>query len=442
MDRPLRDPRAPRGAPPGAQDRRRRRPDFLAPDDEADPFDGSAPRRAAPRSRGGALSPSSSVMPALPKRLAASGSQPGDPRLTLPSMPRLPRARREWSDQPAADEYATRGLPAREQDAADGDSDRDTGGGLPAMPRNARRREHSSARPLSLMRRRQVADALDALDHPPASLAAATGVARALPVPAGYPGMPPVALARPRGVRRVRVDTQRIARAARSPWNALRFAFALAAIALALLTATARMGEPAQPLMLHARWAASGGALSATPITSLVKPEIQIVQSDLYDSYQQFLDWRGAACSAATSSEVLTAWGAKNATIGQLVDKMQPDISLDGGLINEYGFQRGAAAYGYRADISHTLTYQQMLYITNQLGLPVIVNVRISYGYYHYFDTGHFLVMTGGDSQGVSIVDSSTYYIHYLPLGVFFSMFTGRTYVIVPKDYHYSVPAI
>ncbi|MFI5274846.1 MAG: hypothetical protein ACHQ4H_17585, partial [Ktedonobacterales bacterium] len=67
---------------------------------------------------------------------------------------------------------------------------------------------------------------------------------------------------------------------------------------------------------------------------------------------------------------------------------------------------------------------------------------RISYGYYHYFDTGHFLVMTGGDDQGVAIVDSSEYYLHYLPLGVFSSMFTGMTTVIVPKAYQYTVPVL
>ncbi|HEV2404023.1 MAG TPA: hypothetical protein VGR88_01140, partial [Ktedonobacterales bacterium] len=86
--------------------------------------------------------------------------------------------------------------------------------------------------------------------------------------------------------------------------------------------------------------------------------------------------------------------------------------------------------------------YKQMLYITNTLGLPLIVNVRISYGYYHFFDGGHFLVMTGGDSQGLSIVDSSEYYIKYLPIDTFNSMFTGMTAVIVPQNYTYNIPNI
>jgi ABC-type bacteriocin/lantibiotic exporter with double-glycine peptidase domain len=139
-------------------------------------------------------------------------------------------------------------------------------------------------------------------------------------------------------------------------------------------------------------------------------------------------------------SEVLTAWGKPGASIGRMIDVMQPDISLDGGLLTPHGFQRGAQAFGYRADISWNLTYKQLLYITNQLGLPVIVNVRISYGYYHFFAGGHFLVVTGGDDQGLTIVDSSEYYIRYLPLDTFASMFTGMTAMVVPQGYTYTVP--
>jgi predicted double-glycine peptidase len=436
-------PSRPRRDPPFARTARQPQPEFLVPDDGNDPFDSSAARRALPPRdyRPAAYS-------ATPPSPDASAWHAPDPRLTLPSMPRLPRARRNRQQGTTASD-PTRGPLGQEDDDA-----------IPpkasAARRQARSRERSSARPLSPQRRRQIADTLDALETheilaPPTALvpsAATTRNVQALPVPVPVERIPArraqlsIALVRPRVARRVRVETQRIAQAARSPWTALRFVLALAAIVLALLMATGQMGEPLQPLMLHHQWTASGGALAAKPITSLVQPETQIVQWQLYDSYQQFLDWKGAACSAATTSEVLTAWGVKNATIGQVIDKMVPDISLNGGLINEYGFQRAAAAYGFRADISHTLTYKQMRYITDQLGLPIIVNVRISYGYYHYFDTGHFLVMTAGDDQGVAIVDSSTYYIHYLPLSVFFSMFTGRTTVIVPQDYHYNVPAL
>jgi hypothetical protein len=264
-----------------------------------------------------------------------------------------------------------------------------------------------------------------------------------LPVPA-QPAVPPPSLAayRQAPVRlRARVSTQQLILAARSPWNRVRVLLAVLAISVAVWTSLTAAGEPSQPLMAHS-WQPIANAEQALSVASAVQPETQGKRPDLYDSVTQFNDWWDAACSAAVMSEVLTAWGVPHATIGRMIDVMQPDISLDGGLLTPDGFQRGAAAFKFRADLSWHLTYKQLLYITNTLGLPVIVNVRIAYGYYHFFAGGHFLVMTGGDSQGLRIVDSSEYYISYLPLDTFMSMFTGLTAVIVPAGYQYTVPNI
>lgn len=290
-------------------------------------------------------------------------------------------------------------------------------------------RQNSAARPLALQR---VSD--------PELWAA--GQQEALPVQELTPDL---AMYRPRSVapRSVALRTQQATRAlvrsARSPWARVRFALAILAICIGLWTAISAAGEASQPLM--ATWTTTSGSHDARAITTLVQAETQGTRPDLYDSQAQFSDWWDAACSAAVMSEVLTAWGAPHATIGKMIDVMQPDISLNGGLLTTHGFVRGASALGYRADISSGLTYKQMLYLTNTLGLPVIVNVRISYGYYHFFSGGHFLVMTGGDSQGLKIVDSSEYYIKYLPLDTFNSMFTGITAVVVPNGYTYSLPS-
>jgi hypothetical protein len=136
----------------------------------------------------------------------------------------------------------------------------------------------------------------------------------------------------------------------------------------------------------------------------------------------------------------LTAWGIPKMTIGRVIDEMGSYISPYGGLLSYAGFERVAKNHGFRADFRDDLSYSQILYITNTLGIPLIVNVRQSYGYYHYFAGGHFLVVTGGDSQGLRIVDSSLYYIQYLPKSVFYGMFTThRTELLVPQDYHYSL---
>ncbi|HLY31620.1 MAG TPA: hypothetical protein VKQ36_11365 [Ktedonobacterales bacterium] len=245
---------------------------------------------------------------------------------------------------------------------------------------------------------------------------------------------------RPLLARRPRLNTQRIIESARSPWSLTRIALTLAAILAALVLGFSHMGEPTQPLQATGFQSQVSSQANGS-LASMVRPETQGKRPDLYDSQQQFNDWWDAACSAAALSEILTAYGVPHATIGEMIDELGPDISLSGGLINMGGFERVAAMHGLRADEIFHPTYNQMLYITNTLGLPLIVNVRISYGYYHFFSGGHFLVMTGGDSAGLSIVDSSEYYIHYLPLDVFNSMFTGRTVVIVPATYHYTLPA-
>jgi hypothetical protein len=237
---------------------------------------------------------------------------------------------------------------------------------------------------------------------------------------------------------RRRINTQMLVERARSPWSITRTILAVLMMLVALFATIAGMGEPSQALMETA-FAAQAGS-EPTSVAGHVQPETQLLCPKCYDNNAQFQAWGNADCSAAAASEVLTAWGAHGASIGKVIDTMGPDISLDGGLLRTTGFQRGVAPFGYQADISDHLTYNQMVYITHTLGLPIIVNVRIAYGYFHFFAGGHFLVMTDGDSQGLKIVDSSEYYITYLPRDVFDSMFTGITIVIVPKGYFYSIP--
>ncbi len=267
----------------------------------------------------------------------------------------------------------------------------------------------------------------------PASLALAPSLSTA-----SVPDLP--AFRPPLAPRRPRIDTQRIIQSARSPWSLTRMALTLVAICLALVVGLSRMGEPSQPLMATG-YQAQVGSQANQPLTTLVRPETQGKRPDLYDSYAQFNDWWDAACSAAVLSEILTAYGVPHMSIGRMIDELGPDISMYGGLINDQGFEHVVSKYGLRADYSSNLTLNQMRYITNTLGLPLIVNVRIAYGYYHFLSGGHFLVMTGGDQQGLRIVDSSEYYINYLPIDVFNSMFTGRTIAIVPAGYHYTLPS-
>jgi hypothetical protein len=383
-------------------------------------------------------------------------------RLTLPSMPRLAAARRNlgnsgrqaaipprdaWNDTtayadaaldegaygqaayaagyeaPAAGSYADEYSESDHSDYDGGYTERAADAYDDGWGYQTRTRERSLARPLT--------PALPQYNDPDDAL---------LPVYSPLPddSAPELAAYRPvRALRRMRLDTRALARSARSPWTLARLALALIAMLLALTHAPGQMGEQAQPLMnAHALVGlAPGGS-----ITSLIRPETQLLRPDLYDTDAQFQDWGGAACSAAALSEVLTAYGAPHATIGHEIDELGRYISPNGGLLDRHGFAVVAAKHNLRADESTALTYNQIVYLTQELGMPVIVNVHISYGYYHFFDGGHFLTVVGGDAQGLKIVDSSEYYIHYLPKDVFYQMFTGYTAAIVPGDYQYSLP--
>jgi hypothetical protein len=360
---------------------------------------------------------------------------------------------RDW-DERGGDEAAQGELRDRFSDDADADDDATL---VPAFRRDSsgRLRASSAARPLPSVPRRDrkmVAHALSGQLDDTASGRTPRGMtaldarvprtALALPT-ASVPDL--VAYRPPRA--RPRVDTRAIVETARKPWSLARISLAFLAAVFAIITTYAAAGERAQPLMFSQASAVAGAGPVDVPwpvnaVTAKVQPETQLKRVDQYDSVDQMNLWGPADCSAAVISEILTAYGTPNATIGRMVNELGPDISPHGGLLTYDGFNKVAQLHGMRADlyVDKQLTYDQMRYLTNTLGIPVIVNVRISYGYYHFFSGGHFLVMTYGDDQGLRLVDSSEYYLKYLPIDVFKSMFTGRTAVIVPKDFQYTLP--
>ena len=198
-------------------------------------------------------------------------------------------------------------------------------------------------------------------------------------------------------------------------------------------------------------WAASSGSAAAAvlslrmdgKVASRVHPMTQMRRVDLYDSKAQFDQWAGSACSAASLAEILTAYGLPHMTIGRMIREMGPNISAKWGLLTYSAFNKVVAKYGLRADVyleNNPLTYKQMLYLTNTLGIPVTVNMRATAGYYRYLSGGHILVMTGGDSKTIHLTDSSLYYMKSLPISVYNQMARSRNVVIVPKDFHYTLP--
>ena len=249
------------------------------------------------------------------------------------------------------------------------------------------------------------------------------------------------AVALPPG-RRATVSPQASEGHARSRWRMARYVLAVIALVAAVITTIATTGQWGQQPSSQIK-AESGPvkviAQQVRPLTSLLVPQ-------QYDSRSQYNLYSGAACSPTVLAEVLTAWGVPNITIGRMIDELGSYLSPTDGLLDQAGFQAVAAKHQMRADISWHMTYDQILYLTNVLGIPVIVNFRSCSGYYFYLCGGHFLAVTGGDENGVHVVDSSEYYMKYLTRSTFDSLWywrgdgTAMTVVIVPQNYQYTLP--
>ena len=361
-----------------------------------------------------------------PEYSARDGQSPSMPQhLTLPSVPSIPAASRDSTRhrrvnrQASWDEYA--------QDGEDWSSSRYPGDNAYDYD-TGRSRAQSIARPLTLTHIDEMVE-VEQEEYQ----STARGLVPADSVPDLVAWRPPLP------AQRKPVYTRTIETARRHPWSVSRICLALIAIGVTLLLSITGVGEPSQPLMAFYNAQAAGA--NAQNIGALVKPLTQGKLVSQYDSAAQYNTYWGAACSAAVLAETLTAWGVKDATIGRMIDELGSNISPYGGLLSYSGFQKVASLHQMRSDFRDNLSYKQMLYITNTLHLPLIVNVRISYGFYHFFSGGHFLVMTAGDSQGIRLVDSSLYYVTYMPLSVFTSMFTGRTVLLLPSDYTYNLPS-
>jgi hypothetical protein len=336
----------------------------------------------------------------------------------MPAASRDSTRHRRVNRQSSWDEYAQDGEEWSRSSYADDAYDYDTG----------RSRAQSIARPLTLTHIDEMVE-VEQEEYQ----STARGLVPADSVPDLVAWRPPMP------AQRKPVYTRTIETARRHPWSVSRICLALIAIGVTLLLSITGVGEPSQPLMAFYNAQAAGA--NAQNIAAMVKPLTQGKLVSQYDSVAQYNTYWGAACSAAVLAETLTAWGVKDATIGRMIDELGSNISPYGGLLSYSGFQKVASLHQMRSDYRDNLSYKQMMYITNTLHLPLIVNVRISYGFYHFFSGGHFLVMTAGDSQGIRLVDSSLYYVTYMPLSVFNSMFTGRTVLLLPSDYTYNLPS-
>ena len=188
----------------------------------------------------------------------------------------------------------------------------------------------------------------------------------------------------------------------------------------------------------QAMWYASSPSTSqATALTSQFtlqfdasKSLVRLSQLDpsQYTSNQEFTIWAYSACSTASLTEVMNAYGRHFRITDVLkVEASIGEITPQLGLLDEAGIQRTAAQFGFKTTWGHNLSLDQIISIANQ-GRPVIVSFPPD-----RYDGGHLLVVTGGNSSIVKLADSSLWNRQSLSRVQFLQWWEGFYAIVTPQ---------
>lgn len=146
-----------------------------------------------------------------------------------------------------------------------------------------------------------------------------------------------------------------------------------------------------------------------------------------YQSSQEYTTWADSACSAASMTEVINAYGHHyhitdilkvEASIGEITPQL--------GLLEDVGIQRTAAKFGFKTTWGYHLSLDQVIAAANS-GTPVIVSFPPS-----RIPGGHLLVVRGGDSNNVYLADSSLRNWSQLTHARFLQLWAGFSAILTP----------
>ncbi|MBE3566481.1 MAG: hypothetical protein IMW90_12225 [Thermogemmatispora sp.] len=147
-----------------------------------------------------------------------------------------------------------------------------------------------------------------------------------------------------------------------------------------------------------------------------------------YDSQAQYQMWAYSACSAAAMTVVINSYGYHYRIADILkVESAIHEITPDQGLLEEAGIARTAARFHFNTLWGHNLSLDQMLAIANS-GRPVIVSFPPD-----RFPGGHLLVVRGGNTSTVYLVDSSRLNYTSMARSRFLQLWGGFYAVLTPQ---------
>src|SRR2546425_1255432 len=113
-----------------------------------------------------------------------------------------------------------------------------------------------------------------------------------------------------------------------------------------------------------------------------------------YNSTQEYNLWAYSACSSASMTEVINAYGHHYRVTDILkVESQIGEITPELGLLEDGGIARTVTHFGFKTSWGHNLSLDNVIDTANR-GEPVIVSFPPD-----RYDGGHLVVVIGGDSK-------------------------------------------
>lgn len=147
-----------------------------------------------------------------------------------------------------------------------------------------------------------------------------------------------------------------------------------------------------------------------------------------YRSTQEYNTWAYSACSTASMTEVINAYGHNYRITDVLaVETKVNAITSDLGLLDEGGIARTGAQLGFKTSWGHNLSLDQVIAAANH-GTPVIVSFPPP-----VYPNGHIVVVRGGNASTVYLADSSRLNWTQVTRATFLHYWRGFSAIMTPN---------
>ena len=166
-------------------------------------------------------------------------------------------------------------------------------------------------------------------------------------------------------------------------------------------------------------------------LSNASKSIVRIAQLDQnqYNSPDEYNQWAYSACSVASMTEIINAYGHNYRLTDILkVEAGLHEITPELGLLEDKGIDRTMAQFGFKMVPLQHATLDAAIAVANQ-GHPVIVSFANS----GYWPGGHILVLRGGDAQNVNLADSSRLNLTVVSRDQFMQWWRGFIALAVPQ---------